>query len=302
MSWVHSYSKADFTLYTKCAAEYELAYHTVSRMEWRLDDFLVEGLIPATENTLAARSREIKETLDSVPSWQALPSSLRQLLDASEKIARLYLDKVVKNTTSKLLKVRLGESVLPDERAPENDFYLTMLGAQHQAQHMSGDDLSFRSASILSSIVTIIKDIDEANKNSHFFKDINNVHHFKGRVNRLVKSCELGDDDIRSWLEIWTSRITFAEGRGRDRDKDDWLVNWRKTFVCLKHTAKNLHGLVILAEAMAHKDWDANKRAEWLKQLMVRFEEGNKTLTVLQVTLATEVLAAFSTPRRGYFY
>jgi len=262
MSWIYSYSKEDFSIYTKCAAEYELAYHTVSRMEWRLDDFLSDNLISATENTLAARSREIKETLDSVPSWQALPSALRQLLDASEKIARLYLDKVVKNTTSKLLKVRLGESDLIDERAPANDFYLTTLGVRHQAQHMSSDDLNLRSASILSSVVAIIKDIEEAQQNSHFFKDINNVHHFKKRINKLVKSCELSDHDIRSWLEIWTSRITFAEGRGRDRDKDDWLVNWRKTFVCLKHIAKNLHGLVILAEAIAHKDWDANKRAE----------------------------------------
>jgi hypothetical protein len=24
-------------------------------------------------------------------------------------------------------------------------------------------------------------------------------------------------------IQIWTSRITFAEGRGRDRDKDDRL-------------------------------------------------------------------------------
>jgi hypothetical protein len=162
--------------------------------------------------------------LDSVPSWQALPSALRQLLDASEKIARLYLDKVVKNTTSKLLKVRLGESDLIDERAPANDFYLTTLGVRHQAQHMSSDDLNFRSASILSSVVAIIKDIEEAQQNSYFFKDINNVHQFKNRINKLVKSCELSDHDIRSWLEIWTSRISFAEGRGRDRDKDDWLV------------------------------------------------------------------------------
>lgn len=89
---------------------------------------------------------------------------------------------------------------------------------------MSSDDLNFRSASILSSVVAIIKDIEEAQQNSYFFKDINNVHQFKNRINKLVKSCELSDHDIRSWLEIWTSRISFAEGRGRDRDKDDWLV------------------------------------------------------------------------------
>ena len=26
MSWIYSYSKEDFSIYTKCAAEYELAY------------------------------------------------------------------------------------------------------------------------------------------------------------------------------------------------------------------------------------------------------------------------------------
>ena len=302
MSWIHSYSKEDFTLYTRCAAEYDFAYHTVRRMEWRLDDFLSEGLIPATESTLAARSREIKQTLDSVSCGQTLPSALRQLLDVPEKKARRYLDDVEKNTTSKLVQVRLGESVLTAEVTREDDSPLTILAARHQAQHKDDDDLYCLSASIHGRVITMINDIEEAQRNSNFFKQVNNVRHFKNRIDKLVKSCDLQDDDIRTRLEIWASHITFASGRGGNQDQGEWLVGWRAMFVCLKDIADNLHRLLILAEACAHEDWSSNKQAVWLKQLEDRFQKDNNRLRSLLLWLVKAILSAFTTPKTGDFF
>ena len=302
MSWIHSYSKEDFTLYTRSAAEYEFAYHTVSRMEWRLDDFLSEGLIPATESTLAARSREIKETLDSIPDRQTLPSALRQLLHVPEMQTRRYLDEVIKNTTGKLLKVRLGEGALTAEITREDDLSLTILGARHQAEHMSEDDLYYLAASILGRVTSITDDIEEAQLNSDFFKQVNNVLHFRNKIDKLVKSCELHDDDIRTWLEMWASHITFASGRGRNPDQGEWLVGWRETFVCLKDIADNLHRLLILAEASAHEDWGTGKQAVWLKQLKDRFQKDNNTLRSLQRWLAQSILSALTTPKSKDFF
>ncbi|MDB3990111.1 hypothetical protein N9435_10380 [Pseudomonadales bacterium] len=302
MSWIHSYSKEDFTLYTRCAAEYDFAYHTVRRMEWRLDDFLSEGLIPATESTLAARSREIKETLDAIPDRQTLPSALRQLLDVPEKKARRYLDDVEKNTTSKLVQLRLGESILTAEVTREDDSPLTILAARHQAEHMSDDDLYFLSTSILGRVTSITDDIEEAQLNSDFFKQVNNVRHFRNRIDKLVKSCELHDDDIRTWLEMWASHITFASGRGRNPDQGEWLVGWRETFVCIKDIADNLHRLLILAEATAHEDWSSNKQGVWLKQLEDRFQKDNNRLRSLLLWLVKAILSAFTTPKTGDFF
>jgi hypothetical protein len=215
---------------------------------------------------------------------------------------RRYLDEVIKNTTGKLLKVRLGEGALTAEITREDDLSLTILEARHQAEHMSEDDLYYLSASILGRFTSITDDIEEAQLNSDFFKQVNNVRHFRNRIDKLVKSCELHDDDIRTWLEMWASHITFASGRGRNPDQGEWLVGWRETFVCLKEISDNLHRLLILAEATAHEDWSSNKQGVWLKQLEDRFEKDNDRLRSLQLWLVKAILSAFTTPRTGDFF
>ena len=112
MSWIHAYSREDFSFYLLCSARYEFICESVGRMEWRLDDFYSEGLLIAFENTLAARSEEIGAKLDELTRKPDLSPTLTQMLDASESMVRSYLSSVIENANSQLLRLRLGKQLL----------------------------------------------------------------------------------------------------------------------------------------------------------------------------------------------
>ena len=295
MSWIHDHSREDYTFYLRCAAKYELIHKTISRMEWRLDDFFSDGLLRAFENTLAARSMEISEQIDKVDRKQDFPTVLTQMLDASEAVTRDYLSSVIDNANSQLLKLRLGENALPIQEDRTIDIDVARLMLNQQSQHMSEDDLSFQMASVFGSIVRVIDDLKDAQSDGEHFKEVKNVRSFKRRIKDLQESCALGEGVIEAWIKLVLSHVIISRhSRYEHITREGWVKIWMDIFRCLGFISNSLHGLIILSEADAHGDWDNEKRDEWLEMLSKRFDKGWGRLEKLLFEKAGWTLGALS--------
>ena len=295
MSWIHSYSSEDFTFFLTCSAEYELIYKTVGRMEWRLNDFLSDGLLSAFENTLAARSREVGKEIDDVVRKEDLPPELTQILDKHDEMLRDCLSSVIANSNSQLLKSRLGKVVLPAHENQTIDKGLAKLMLQQQLQHMSRDDPSFHMIFAFSQILRFIHDLNNAKSGVGFFKKVKNVASFKKRINDLQRSCEIDKGVIEEWVRVVMSHaITSCHRTYKHIAAKHLLEIWAKIFKCLGFISNSLHGLIILSEADAHGDWDRERQESWLKRLDERFEMACSILEELLYKKARWALASLS--------
>lgn len=290
MSWMNYFNNQDLSLYTRCTAEYEIVYSLVERMEWRLNDFLSDNLIEATQNTLSARAKEITETLALVPSYQALPAALKQMLDVSESIVRQYLSEVVENTNSTLVRINLGDNLtIPSRTASDHSFLITLL-FKHQAQHMSNTDLIFKTGSILSSAINLLKDLTDASSEKSSDEHPEKVPTYKSKVNGLLRSCEISEQEIELWLDVWASHLNFAPNRNLERDKMILVKFWQKTFVSLSLIVNNLHGVAILLQKVSAKEWDREQQREWLMMMERRTEKAEQKFRNLQASYSNMVL------------
>jgi len=285
MSWIHAYSREDFSFYLLCSARYEFICESVGRMEWRLDDFYSEGLLIAFENTLAARSKEIGAKLDGLTRKPDLSPTLTQMLDASESMVRSYLSSVIENANSQLLRLRLGKQLLLAENERRVAKGAAKLMLHQQLQHMSKDDLSFQMASVFGGILRVIDDLEEAQNKKDHFRKVKNVRAFKEKITDLQKNCEFSEVEIEAWVQVMTSHAILM--LPPNKAKKEVLVKiWDEIFKCLGFISNNLHGLIILLEKDAHGDWDKGKRSEWIKMIDERFDKGTEMLEGLLLAKA----------------
>ena len=289
MSWIHSFSKEDFTSYTLRAAKIDLISYSVDDLEETLEESFDAGRYVETQNILDDGTKKLDTHLRSVREKGDLPLILQTLIESKLLAVDEGISGISKRIESKLLRVKIGLDV-PMEALTESNWE-PLGGIYRETQHLSEDDLDYQILTIAAEAGILLEDINNnCSKDLDYFRKASSVGKFKKRINNVVARSDISLEEIEQWVDTLSQHLVFRDDSSMTRFSEFTSKAWLMAFGNMKKMIEGLHRLLIMLETKAHNDWTQEKTDQWADMTIKNQERVQSHLAKLMKSKAALVV------------
>ena len=289
MSWIHSFSKEDFTSYVLSAAKIDLISYSVDDLEKTLKESFDAGRYAETQNILDDGVKKLDPLLTSVREKGDLPLVLRTLMESKILAVDEGFSEISKRIESKLLRVKIGLDVPMED--PAEDYWELFGGVYSETQHLSEDDLDYQILTIEAEAGYLLKDIiSKCSRDLDYFRKASNVGNFKRRVNKLVSRSDISLEVIEQWVDTLSQHLVFRDDSSMSRFSEFTSRTWLTAFWDMRRMIEGIHRALIMLETKAHNDWAQEKTDEWVDTAIKNQERVQSHLAKLMKSKAALVV------------